>query len=278
MAGTTTRDYVSGMTQLAELESHLRTYGRVLLGYSGGVDSTLLAVVATRVLGPGRFLAAIGRSASYPEAQWQVAIELAARFAVPLLEVDTHELADPRYLANPTNRCYYCKSELWRVLGAVAAVRGYDVLMDGTNADDLGEHRPGFRAGQERLVRAPLAELGWTKAMVREVARAEGIPIWDAPAAPCLSSRVAYGLAISVDRLRQVELAEAFLRGLGIQGDLRVRHHGLRARIEVLPAEHDKVTGVWKQVEGRFGELGFSTVELDPRGYRRGSLLPVVIA
>jgi uncharacterized protein len=114
--------------------------------------------------------------------------------------------------------------------------------------------------------------------MVREVARAEGIPIWDAPAAPCLSSRVAYGLAISVDRLRQVELAEAFLRGLGIQGDLRVRHHGLRARIEVLPAEHDKVTGVWKQVEGRFGELGFSTVELDPRGYRRGSLLPVVIA
>lgn len=266
------------MTQLARLESHLGSYGRVLLGYSGGVDSALLAVVATRVLGPGRFLAAIGRSASYPEVQWRVAIELAARFAIPLLEVDTHELADPRYLANPTNRCYFCKSELWRVLGAVAAERGYDVLVDGTNADDLGEHRPGFRAGQERQVRAPLAELGWTKAMVREAAHAQGIPIWDAPAAPCLSSRVAYGLAITPDKLRQVELAEAFLRGLGVQGDLRVRHHGSRARIEVLPAELDKLTGVWGQVEDRFGVLGFPAVELDPRGYRRGSLLPVVTA
>jgi pyridinium-3,5-biscarboxylic acid mononucleotide sulfurtransferase len=266
------------MTQLARLESHVGSYGRVLLGYSGGVDSALLAVVATRVLGPGRFLAVIGRSASYPGAQWRIALELATRFAIPLLEVDTHELADPRYLANPTNRCYFCKSELWRVLGAVAAERGYDVLMDGTNADDLGEHRPGYRAGQERHVRAPLAELGWTKAMVREAAHAHGIPIWDAPAAPCLSSRVAYGLAITPERLRQVELAEAFLRGLGVQGDLRVRHHGSRARIEVLAAERDRLTGVWGQVEDRFGELGFPAVELDPRGYRRGSLLPVVTA
>jgi uncharacterized protein len=278
MAATTARDYVSPMTHLARLEAHLGSCGRVLLGYSGGVDSALLAVVATRVLGPGRFLAAIGRSASYPEAQWRVASELAARFGIPLLEVDTHELADPRYLANPTNRCYFCKSELWRVLGAVAAERGFDVLMDGTNADDLGEHRPGFRAGQERQVRAPLAELGWTKTMVREAAHGLGIPIWDAPAAPCLSSRVAYGLAITSDRLRQVELAEACLRDLGIRGDLRVRHHGAQARIEVLPAEQAKVTAVWDQVEARFGELGFPAVELDPRGYRRGSLLPLAPA
>jgi len=266
------------MTHLARLETHLGACGRVLLGYSGGVDSALLAVVATRVLGPRRFLAAIGRSASYPEAQRRVASELAARFGIPLLEVDTHELADPRYLANPTNRCYFCKSELWRVLGAVAAERGFDVLMDGTNADDLGEHRPGFRAGQERQVRAPLAELGWTKTMVREAAHGLGIPIWDAPAAPCLSSRVAYGLAITSDRLRQVELAEACLRDLGIRGDLRVRHHGAQARIEVLPAEQAKVTAVWDQVEARFGELGFPAVELDPRGYRRGSLLPLAPA
>ena len=278
MADTTARDYVSRMTELARLESRLASYGRVLLGYSGGVDSALLAVVATRVLGPGRFLAAIGRSASYPEAQWRVAAGLAARFAIPLLEVDTHELSDPRYLANPTNRCYFCKSELWRALGGVAVERGYDVLMDGTNADDLGEHRPGFRAGTERQVKAPLAELGWTKAMVREAAHAQGIPIWDAPAAPCLSSRVAYGLAITPEKLRQVERAEAFLRGLGIPGDLRVRHHGARARIEILPAEFGRLTGVWDRVEARFRELGFAAVELDPRGYRRGSLLPVVTA
>jgi pyridinium-3,5-biscarboxylic acid mononucleotide sulfurtransferase len=278
MAHTTARDYVSRMTHLAGLESHLASFHRVLLGYSGGVDSALLAVVTSRALGPERFLAAIGRSASYPEAQWRVATDLAARFAIPLLEVDTHELADSRYLANPTNRCYFCKSELWRVLGAVAAERGFEVLMDGTNADDLGEHRPGFRAGQERKVRAPLAELGWTKAMVRAAAHELEIPIWDAPAAPCLSSRVAYGLAITPDRLRQVELAEAFLRGLGIRGDLRVRHHDVRARIEVPPTEQNKVTAVWDQVEARFGELGFPAVELDPRGYRRGNLLPLAPA
>ena len=266
------------MSNLAVLEAHLASCGRILRGYSGGVDSALLAVVAARVLGPDRFLAVIGRSASYPEAQWRIATDLAARFAVPLLEVDTHELADPRYLSNPTNRCYFCKSELWRVLGAVAAQRGFDVLMDGTNADDLGEHRPGFRAGQERRVRAPLAELGWTKPMVRASARALDIPIWDAPAAPCLSSRVAYGLAITPDRLRQVELAEGFLRELGIRGDLRVRHHGSRARIEVLPSEQYKVTARWEQVEARLAELGFPAAELDPQGYRRGSLLPLAPA
>jgi uncharacterized protein len=214
------------MTDLDLLRRHLLGLGKVLLGYSGGVDSALLAVVGTEALGAERFLAVIGRSPSYPEVQWRAAVELATRFGVPLFELDTHELEDPRYLRNDTSRCYFCKSELWGRLGEVARGRGFDTVIDGTNADDLGEHRPGLRAGRETSVRSPLAELGWSKAAVRAASRSLGLPTWDAPAAPCLSSRVRYGLAITAERLRQVEEGEAFLRSLGVRGDLRVRHHG----------------------------------------------------
>jgi len=261
------------MTDLDLLRRHLLGYGRVLLGYSGGVDSTLLAVVGRQALGTERFLAVVGRSASYPEVQWRSAVELARRFDVPLLEVDTGELADPRYLGNPTNRCYFCKTELWTCLGEVASARGFDAIIDGTNADDLGEHRPGLRAAGEHHVRSPLAELGWTKAAVREASRALGLPTWDAPAAPCLSSRVVYGLEITPRRLRQVEDGEAYLRGLGVTGDLRVRHHGDRARIEVAPEQMTGVRDKWAAVTAFFRGLGFAAVELDPAGYRRGGLL-----
>ena len=261
------------MTDLDLLRRHLIGYGRVLLGYSGGVDSALLAVVARQALGPERFLAVVGRSASYPEAQWQSAVQLARRHDVPLLEVDTGELADPRYLANPTNRCYFCKTELWTRLGELARARGFDTIIDGTNADDLGEHRPGLRAAEEHGVRSPLAELGWSKAAVRDASRALGLPTWDAPAAPCLSSRVAYGLEITPGRLRQVEDGEAYLRALGVTGDLRVRHHGNRARIEAAPDQLARLRGEWDAVAGFFAGLGFAGVELDPAGYRRGGLL-----
>ena len=261
------------MTTLDALAERLAGMGRVLLGYSGGVDSALLAVAGVRALGPERFLAAIGRSASYPEAQWRAAVDLAQRHAVPLLELDTRELDDPRYVRNAPDRCYFCKSELWDRLAAVAAERGFDTVIDGTNADDLGEHRPGKRAGEERRVRSPLAELGWTKADVRRASRELGLPTWDAPAAPCLSSRIRYGLEVTPERLRQVELGEAYLRGLGVEGDLRVRHHGEAARIELGAAEMPLVRARWPAVEARFAELGFARVELDPAGYRRGGLL-----
>jgi uncharacterized protein len=261
------------MPTLDALELHLETLGGVLLGYSGGVDSALLAVVGTRTLGAERFLAVTGRSASYPEFQEGTATGIAQRFGVPLLEVDTHELDDPRYLRNSTDRCYFCKSELWTRLGEIARERGFDTIIDGTNADDLGEHRPGLRASRELAVRSPLAELGWSKADVRGAARELGIPTWNAPASPCLSSRVAYGLAITPERLHQVEQGESLLRALGVIGDLRVRHHGEKARLEVMPDQMERVLAHWDTIGEAFTELGFEAVELDPAGYRRGGLL-----
>jgi uncharacterized protein len=264
------------MAELAVLRDHLAGYGSMALGYSGGVDSSLLAVVGRQALGAERFLAVIGRSASYPAVQYTAALELARQFDVPLLEIDTYELNDPRYQANTPDRCYFCKSELWDRLQAVATERGIAVVADGTNADDTGEHRPGMRAAAERAVRSPLAELGWTKADVRAAARTLGIPIWDAPAAPCLSSRVRYGLQVTPERLRQVEEGEEFLRTLGVTGDLRVRHLGDTARIEVLPPEMARIRAAWPRVAERFAALGFAGVELDPHGYRRGSMLRVL--
>jgi uncharacterized protein len=264
------------MTDLDALRRHLRGIGRALLGYSGGVDSALLAVVAREALGSADFLAVIGRSESYPLAQWRTAVELARRFEIPLLEVETGELADPRYRANPTDRCYFCKTELWSRLREVATTRGFPTILDGTNADDLTEHRPGQQAGGEHAVRSPLAELGWSKANVREASRDLGLPGWDAPASPCLSSRIRYGLEVTPARLRQVEDGEAFLRSLGIGGDLRVRHHGDRARVEVAANQMESARREWGAIEAYFTGLGFASVELDPDGYRRGGLLALV--
>ncbi|TFG47704.1 MAG: ATP-dependent sacrificial sulfur transferase LarE [Gemmatimonadales bacterium] len=266
------------MADIERLESYLGALSGAVLGYSGGVDSAVLAVVGARVLGPSRFVAVIGRSASYPEVQWRTAVDLAARFQVPLLEVHTSELADPDYIANPLNRCFFCKSELWRVLGAVAADRGFELLLDGTNADDLTEHRPGAAAGAARRVHSPFVELGWTKADVRDAALQLGLPTWDAPAAPCLSSRIQYGLPVTAERLRQVEHAEAVIRECGVVGDLRVRHLGDRARVEVLATERPLVEARWVEVADRLRALGFADAELDARGYRRGSLLPIAPA
>jgi uncharacterized protein len=244
-----------------------------ILGYSGGVDSSLLAVAARRAMGRDRFLAVIGRSASYPEVQYAQAVSLARQFDVPLLELDTRELSDPRYRANMPDRCFYCKHELWSELTGLASDLGFTCILDGTNASDTGEHRPGMRAAAEWQVLSPLAELGWSKQQVRDAARALGLPNWDAPAAPCLASRIRYGVEVTEARLAQVEQAEAQLRALGVRGNLRVRHLDTRARIEVDPAEIDLVRSHWAEIERGLAALGFHDVELDERGYRRGALL-----
>jgi len=262
------------MTMVTDLAEHLAGLGSALLGYSGGVDSALLAVVGRRALPPGHFLAVIGQSESYPVAQYETALEIARRFEVPVLEVETAELDDPAYRANGTERCYYCKRELWTRLGRLKEMRGFAAVIDGTNAEDLSDHRPGLRAATEYRVRSPLAELGWSKATVREAARALGLPNWDAPASPCLSSRIQYGLPVTADRLRQVEAAEAWLRGVGVTGNLRVRHRGPLASVEVDPDMRAVIEARWDELCARLMSLGFVTVELDPRGYRRGALLP----
>ena len=265
----------SGLDELRErLAVWLRDHAPVAVGYSGGVDSAYLAVAARTTLGPEGVLAIIGRSPSYPAAQWETARNVARGFDVRVLELDTEELDDPRYAANPSNRCYFCKSELWGKLVPVARAHGFATVVDGTNADDLSDWRPGAQAAREHGVSSPLADLGFTKVQIRAASRLLGLPTWQQPSSPCLSSRLPYGIAVTRDRLRQVEHAEAALRGLGIAGDLRVRYHDEVARVELGAAE----LPLWLE-PGRFAALreavvatGFERVALDLRGFRSGSL------
>ena len=206
-------------------------------------------------------------------AQWETARAVATRAAIPLVEVDTHELDDPAYAANPSDRCYHCKRELWTRLAPLAAARGM-TLLDGTNADDLGDWRPGMRAGREHAVRSPLAELGFTKAAIRALSRRRGLPTWSQPSAPCLSSRLPYGTPVTSERLAQVERAESALRALGVTGELRVRHHGPLARVELAAAELDRwldgpAAGALRRA---VLDAGFARVALDLRPFRSGSL------
>jgi len=261
------------MGAIARLEIHLQTMRRVLLGYSGGVDSAVLAVCGVRALGREGFLAVIGRSPSYPGVQYRQAVSLAQANAVPVLEINTGELDDPDYRANQSDRCFHCKKELWAGLQEVAAARGFSTIIDGTNADDLGEHRPGLAAGATAGIRSPLAELGLTKTQVREMAKELRLPTWDAPAAPCLASRIAYGTTVTVERLRQVELAEDAVRSLGLKGNLRVRHRGSEASVEVDPDWAEWLRARWDAVEARILAQGFDRVTFNPLGYRRGALL-----
>jgi len=255
------------------LAHELRRHGRLLVAFSGGVDSAVVAVAARHLLGRDHMLAAIGVSPSLPAVQLEQARRIAGAHDVPLREIATDELADARYVANAPDRCYFCKQELWSRLTGLARADGFAVVADGTIADDAHDHRPGRRAGVEHGVVTPLADAGLDKEAVRAVARDFGLPNWDAPAAPCLSSRVLYGIGVTPERLRQVEAAEAVLREVGVTGDLRVRHRGPEARVEVAPAEFPRVRAHQEMIAGRLRALGFECVTLDLAGYRRGSLL-----
>ena len=252
----------------------LRERGSALLGFSGGVDSAYLACVSLEALGPGRFLAVIGRSASYPEEQWREARAVADRFAIPVLEVDTSELADPSYAATPTNRCYFCKAELWGRLVPLARERGFATVIDGTNADDTGDSRPGATAAAERRVESPLAIVGLTKAGIRELSRRRGLSGWDRPASPCLSSRIPYGTAVTTERLRRIEAAERAVRALGVTGDMRVRYHGDLARVELARDELARWMAPLARARLRDAvrSAGFTRIAIDRAGFRSGSL------
>jgi pyridinium-3,5-biscarboxylic acid mononucleotide sulfurtransferase len=270
---------MAGMTiqqKFDRLQDILRSCGSVCIGYSGGVDSVFLAVAAVETLGAEHVLAVTGRSAAYPAVQHDIALDCARRFGIPHAEVETDELTDPNYAANPSNRCYYCKSELWPKLRQVAAARGLRTVLDGSNADDAHDYRPGFAAAQENGVRSPLLEAGLTKVDVRELSRARGLPTWDQPSSPCLSSRLPYGVAVTPARLRQVEEAETLMRDLGFT-EFRVRHHDDCLRLEVAPAELDAADARGAGIAVRFADAALPRVLLDAEGYRRGALNEVLV-
>lgn len=247
---------------------------RVAIGFSGGVDSAYLAAVILETLGRDHSLAIIGRSASLAGREEDHAAVVARAIGIPVVEIDTGELADPRYAANPSNRCYFCKSVLWHTLWPLARARGFTTLVDGTNADDTHDYRPGGRAAAEQGVESPLARVGLTKAEIRERTRERGWPWWDRPAAPCLASRLPYGTAVTPERLQMVEAAENALRDLGITGNLRVRHHGDLARVELdAPmVQRWSVSPAFETLASAVKAAGYERVEVDPRGFRSGSL------
>ena len=264
------------------LADWLRAQGAVAIGYSGGVDSTYLAAVAVDALGrdSAQVLAIVGRSASYPDSQWSAAREVADQIGLAVAEVDTDELNDPRYAANPTNRCYFCKTELWAKLIPVARARGIVVVVDGTNADDVHDYRPGAQAAREHGVLSPLAIFEFSKAEIRERSRARGLPTWRQPSSPCLSSRIPYGTPVTVARLARVERAESALRQAGVVGDLRVRHFGDLARVELSAPELERWSApdMRSRLEAAVIASGYEQIEIDPRGFRSGSLNEAVLS
>jgi uncharacterized protein len=256
----------------ARLLTELRALESVAVAFSGGVDSTLLGWAAREALGP-RAVLVTADSESYAEGELGEAQRLADRIGLRHVVIATRELDNPDYAANPPNRCFFCKEELFARLEPLARAEGLRHLAYGATVDDLGDHRPGMAAARERGVRAPLIDAGLGKAEIRELSRAFDLPTWDKPAMACLSSRFPYGTPITAEKLRQVDRAEAAVRSLGFR-NFRVRHHGEIARLEIAREEMGRLweDGRAEAITERLGELGFIHVTLDLRGFRSGSL------
>lgn len=258
------------------LTEKIRSLGSVLVAYSGGTDSAYLAWAAHRVLG-GRMLAVLADSASLARAELEAALNFARKHGIPIQVARTRELEKPEYARNDSLRCFFCKDELFTVMEAARIELGFERLAYGMNADDRGEFRPGQKAAAMHRASAPLAEAGLTKAEVRELARAAGLELWDKPASACLASRIEYGRMVTPENLLQVERAEAALHELGFP-QVRVRHHGKLARIEIARADLPRALhlSVLDAVTAAVRKAGFVYVTLDTQGYRSGSMNDVL--
>jgi uncharacterized protein len=264
-------------SKYTQLRGILRDLGSVAIGFSGGIDSTLLVRVATDVLG-SKALAVIGRSETYPTREFEEAIQMATSFGSRFRVVDTEETDNLKFKENPPDRCYFCKTELFGKLQSIADDEGIRWIADGTILDDLGDFRPGMKAKGEHSVRSPLLEAGFGKADVRALARELNIATWDKPSFACLSSRFPYGQGITRENLTKVDAAETYMRDLGFRF-FRVRHHDDKtARLEIGPQEFDRLLDATlrEKIVGRMKELGFIYVTLDLQGFRSGSMNEVL--
>jgi uncharacterized protein len=259
-------------TKEQRLHGLLSQLGSVIVAFSGGADSAYLAHAAHKVLG-SRALAVTAESASYPEAHRQLALRVAREFDIPHEVIHTAEIQRPEYRANPANRCYFCKDELYSHLSTLARARGFAVVVDGSNADDRGDYRPGRQAAREHGVRSPLDEVELSKADIRALSHAAGLPTWDVPASACLSSRIPYGSEVTEEKLRTIEAAENVLRELGFRV-FRVRHHETLARLEIAKDEMPRALepAVAERLTRGLRALGYQHVTVDLQGYRLGSL------